>query len=115
MHSSSVLAARRSFVLAVLFVLLWSAPFVACRQQSATPVSAAELKPIQLPKPQINAGMPLMQALAQRRTTRSFQDKPLPPQASLQSLMGGLWRQPLAQPEAGIRTHRALGDEQAGG
>jgi nitroreductase len=43
--------------------------------------------PIQLPKPQITAGMPLMQALAQRKTTRAFQDKPLP----MQTLSNLLW------------------------
>jgi len=53
---------------------------VACRHQSSTPVLAAELKPIQLPQPQTAAGLPLMQALAQRRTTRAFRDQPLPPQ-----------------------------------
>jgi nitroreductase len=36
--------------------------------------------PIQLPKPQMTGGMPLMQALAQRQTTRAFADKPLTPQ-----------------------------------
>ncbi len=36
--------------------------------------------PIQLPRPQITAGMPLMEALAKRQTTRAFADKPLPPQ-----------------------------------
>jgi hypothetical protein len=40
-----------------------------------------------LPKPQITAGLPLMQALAQRKTTRAFQDKPLP----LQTLSNLLW------------------------
>jgi nitroreductase len=48
---------------------------------------AQELKPIDLPKPQITAGMPLMQALAQRKTTRAFLDKPLP----LQTLSNLLW------------------------
>jgi nitroreductase len=43
--------------------------------------------PIQLPAPQITAGMPLMQALAHRQTTRSFEDKPLP----LQTLSNLLW------------------------
>jgi len=42
---------------------------------------------IQLPKPQITAGMPLMQALAQRRTTRAFREQPLP----LQTLSNLLW------------------------
>jgi len=46
-----------------------------------------ELKPIQLPKPQMNAGMPLMQTLAQRKTTRAFADKPLP----VQTLSNLLW------------------------
>ena len=43
--------------------------------------------PIQLPKPQINGGMPLMQALEKRQTTRAFADKPLP----LQTLSDLLW------------------------
>ena len=47
-------------------------------------------EPIQLPKPQITAGtasMSLMQALAQRKTTRAFLDQPLP----LQTLSNLLW------------------------
>ena len=43
--------------------------------------------PIQLPKPEITAGAPLMQALARRQTTRAFADKPLP----LQTLSNLLW------------------------
>jgi nitroreductase len=43
--------------------------------------------PIQLPKPQTGAGMPLMQALAKRQTARAFEDKPLP----LQTLSNLLW------------------------
>jgi hypothetical protein len=46
-----------------------------------------ELKPIQLPKPQITAGMPLMQALSLRRTSRVFREQPLP----LQTLSNLLW------------------------
>jgi hypothetical protein len=43
-------------------------------------LSAQELKPIELPKPQITSGKPLMQALAERKTTRAFRDQALPPQ-----------------------------------
>jgi nitroreductase len=43
-------------------------------------VFAQTLKPIQLPKPQTTGGKPLLQALAERQTSRSFADKPLPPQ-----------------------------------
>lgn len=43
--------------------------------------------PIQLPKPQMTGGMPLMQALAKRQTTRAFADKPLP----VQTLSNLLW------------------------
>jgi nitroreductase len=48
---------------------------------------AQELKPIELPSPQVVGGMPLMQALGQRQTTRAFLDKPLP----LQTLSNLLW------------------------
>jgi nitroreductase len=61
---------RRLAALLALAALLWAVPAL----------SAQELKPIQLPKPEITAGMPLMQALARRQTTRAFLDKPLPPQ-----------------------------------
>jgi len=59
---------HRFAVLPVLACLLWASAAVG--QQTA----------IQLPKPQITGGMPLMEALAKRQTTRAFADKPLPPQ-----------------------------------
>lgn len=46
-----------------------------------------ELKPIQLLKPQTDGGMPLMQALKARSSSRSFSDKKLP----LQVLSNMLW------------------------
>ncbi len=61
-------------------VLVSGARFVAVPHLGSTTVLAAELKPIQLPKPEITGGMPLMQALSARKTTRVFLDKPLPPQ-----------------------------------
>jgi nitroreductase len=81
------IAHRRSAALLALIALTWGAQLVACHQQSAAPVQAAVLTPIQLPKPEISAGMPLMQALARRQTTRAFLDKPLP----LQTLSNLLW------------------------
>jgi nitroreductase len=77
MHIPALFARRRQAALAGLFALLWIVP--AGRAQ--------ELRPIQLPKPQMSAGMPLMQALAERKTTRAFQDKPL----SEQTLSNLLW------------------------
>ena len=50
----------------------------------------------------IAAGMPLMQALAQRQTTRAFADKPLPLADPLQSALGGFRRQPAARRQAGL-------------
>jgi len=70
MYKLIPLARRRLAGLLALAALLWAAPVL----------SAQELKPIQLPKPEISAGMPLMQALARRQTMRAFLDKPLPPQ-----------------------------------
>ena len=51
------------------------------------PTFAQPLQPITLPKPQITGGMPLMQALTQRHTTRVFADRDL----SLQTLSNLLW------------------------
>ena len=46
----------------------------------ASPVIAQDLKPIKLPTPQTTGGMPLMDALKQRKTSRSFSMKELTPQ-----------------------------------
>ncbi len=45
---------------------------------------------VQLPKPQTDGGKPLMQALTERRSTRSFADKPLPEQV-LSNLLWAAW------------------------
>lgn len=73
---------RRLATLLVCVALVWSAQAL-CQPAPIQPI----LKPIQLPKPQITAGLPLMQTLAQRKTTRAFLDKPLP----LQTLSNLLW------------------------
>ena len=52
---------------------------------AATP--AQDLKPIILPKPQTTGGMPLMEALSARKTTREFGTEALP----LQTLSNLLW------------------------
>jgi len=62
----------------VLFHRLAALPVVACLLLAAS--VTAQPATIQLPKPQVTAGMPLMEALAKRQTTRAFADKPLPPQ-----------------------------------
>ena len=62
---------------------------------------AQELKPIQLPLPQMEIGKPLMQALLLRHSTRSFDAKPLP----LQELSNLLWAAyGINRPESGHRT-----------
>ena len=66
--------------LIALLALVSGAGFVPVPHLGSLTVQAAELKPIQLPKPEITGGMPLMQALSARKTTRAFIDKPLPPQ-----------------------------------
>jgi len=44
----------------------------------STLVSAEDLKPIQLPKPQMEGGKPLMQVLKDRKSSRAFSTKKLP-------------------------------------
>jgi nitroreductase len=70
MNAPALFAVRRQAALVGLVAVLLIAPSG----------RAQELKPIQLPKPQMTAGMPLMQALAERKTTRAFLDKPMPQQ-----------------------------------
>jgi hypothetical protein len=70
MHIPGLFTLRRTSTQLALVTLLWTVPTLV----------AQEFKPIQLPKPQVTGGIPLMQALAQRQTTRAFVDKPLPPQ-----------------------------------
>jgi SagB-type dehydrogenase family enzyme len=64
-------------------------------------VRAQELKPIQLPPPQLEIGKPLMQALKLRQSSRSFASKPLP----LQEMSNLLWAADgINRPESGKRT-----------
>jgi nitroreductase len=54
--------------------------------QNAAPAAAGQ-QPISLPAPQTTGGMPLMQALQNRHTTRAFRDQALP----TQTLSNLLW------------------------
>ena len=63
--------------------------------------SAQELKPIQLPKPQMDGGKPLMQVLKERKSTRSFSPEKLP----VQTLGNLLWAAfGINRPDSGERT-----------
>jgi SagB-type dehydrogenase family enzyme len=62
---------------------------------------AQQLKPIELPAPQTTGGMPLMQALKARHSTREFSSRKLP----LQVLSNLLWAAfGVNRPESGKRT-----------
>jgi SagB-type dehydrogenase family enzyme len=62
---------------------------------------AQELKPIQLPKPQVDGGRPLMQVLKDRKSSREFSSEKLP----LQVLSNLLWAASgVNRPESGRRT-----------
>jgi hypothetical protein len=80
MRKSNVRFIRLMRGLIVFLIVAIASPIAESQQsQSGTP--------IKLPAPQITGGMPLMQALAERRTTRTFRDQPLP----LQALSNLLW------------------------
>lgn len=78
-HSTRFAGRPAAFLLALVAVAcgMWLS---SSHSRGATSSQAAELKPISLPKPEIAGGMPLMQALSARKTTRAFADKQLPPQ-----------------------------------
>jgi SagB-type dehydrogenase family enzyme len=62
---------------------------------------AEELKPIQLPKPQVDGGRPLMQVLKERSSSREFSSQKMP----LQVLSNLLWAASgVNRPESGRRT-----------
>ena len=66
-----------------------------------TPAFAQELKPIPLPRPQMDGGKPLMQALKERKSTRAFSSEKLSPQ-----ILGNLlWAAfGINRPDTGQRT-----------
>ena len=80
MRISARSAVRSTALLIASIALVCGAGFLPGSHHGAVSAQAAELKPIQLPKPQITGGMPLMRALSARKTTRAFEDKPMPPQ-----------------------------------
>jgi len=64
-------------------------------------MSTEKLEPVQLVKPQMSGGKSLMEALAKRRSTRSFDARRLPPQ----TLSNVLWAaNGINRPESGKRT-----------
>jgi SagB-type dehydrogenase family enzyme len=67
----------------------------------STLASAQELKPVQLPKPQMEGGKPLMQVLKDRKSSRAFSTNQLSPQ-----MLGNLlWAAfGINRPESGHRT-----------
>lgn len=87
MRIASRFVLRPAVLVLGLVVLAAAAMLWTGLHRASAPVLAAELAPIQLPQPAITGGMPLMQALDARKTTRAFQDKPLP----LQTLSNLLW------------------------
>jgi len=65
------------------------------------PVVAQQLQPVDLPAPQTTGGMPLMQALKARHSTREFSSRKLP----LQELSNLLWAAfGVNRPASGKRT-----------
>lgn len=65
------------------------------------PAWAEEPKPVQLPPPQTDGGMPLMQALQKRASMREFNPEPLPPRI-LSNLLWAAYG--INRPENGKRT-----------
>jgi nitroreductase len=74
----SIRMRRPAFGLALMTSLITLSVTLPARSQQAA---------IELPKPKVTGGMPLMEALSKRQTTRAFADKPLP----LQTLSNLLW------------------------
>jgi SagB-type dehydrogenase family enzyme len=84
------LARRASFSFALILAL------------SIASARAEDLKTIALPAPHTDGGMPLMQALKERKSSRAFSPKELPPQI----LSDMLWAAcGINRPDSGLRTN----------
>jgi len=86
MKTPSFLSVRLLWVLLIVF---------------ATSSAAQELKPLELPKPQMQGGRPLMQVLKDRASSREFSPEKLPPQV-LSNLLWAAFG--VNRPESGKRT-----------
>jgi len=75
--------------------------FVAALLLCSTVIAEEQLKPLQLPAPQTDGGRPFMQVLKDRRTSRSFSDRKLPPQV-LSNLLWAAFG--VNRPDSGKRT-----------
>lgn len=64
-------------------------------------IGVADAALLKLPAPQLTGGMPLMDALRARHSTREFADRPLPPQM-LSNLLWAAWG--VNRPVSGLRT-----------
>jgi nitroreductase len=72
-----------------------------CGADPGTPAAAGEPAAVPLPPPQTDGGMPLMQALALRATSRAFAPDPIPAQ-TLSNLLWAAWG--VNRPAEGKRT-----------
>lgn len=68
---------------------------------ASPPLQVVDAKPVPLPKPQTEGGMPLMQALQARGSTRDFSPEKLPPQVLSTLLWAGFG---VNRPDSGKRT-----------
>lgn len=67
----------------------------------AAPAAAADLKPIELPKPRTEGGRPLMEVLSDRVSIREYSPEPLP----METISDMLWAAfGINRPESGKRT-----------
>ena len=70
---------------------------------------AQDLKPTKLPDPQTTGGMPLMQALKERKTSREYSTKELPPKVLSNLLWAGFG---ISRPDEGKRTAPSASNKQ---
>lgn len=74
----------------IVFVLCLAIPFGMADILTGSALAAAPAKTITLPKPAVSGGMPLMEALAKRRSTRAVSGKPVSGQ-DLSNLLWAAW------------------------
>jgi len=87
---------NRISILALCLVIMLAGSSLVSVQSMATGPDR-----LSLPQPDITGGKPLMQALAERKSTRTFSDKPVPEQ-ELSNLLWAVWG--VNRPAQGLHT-----------
>ena len=103
---------RRTFVKALPAITVLASTTAGFSQDTPSPTQ--DLKPITLPKPEMDGGKSVLAALKERKTTRNISSKELPPPGPVKPALGSLRSEPGERLIRQTRQDRRVGEQLAG-